>query len=669
MVSYSKMLAGGILFPLFKACTRTKTRQAFSILVLALIAYGIRRRSMRDAANKGVPNDVEAKGDKKKRSKGNVDKLFLKRVMRLIKIVIPTWKSREVVNLVGLSIVLVARTFLSIYQASINGATVKAIVNLDFQKFISSVIFLGLFSIPASAVNSGLDYFNKNLTLLFRRRLTDHFNSKYLDKMIYYQICNLDNRIKNPDQRLTQDIEKWATSLSNLYSNFSKPLLDIILFSKKLSELVGWEGPAMMIAWYFLSGLFIRFITPTFGKLVAVQQNLEGEFRACHSDLLNHSEEIAFYNGAHWERKKINNAYDELHNHIALVMKQKFYMGIFDSMITKYGAVLVGYTILGLPVFGRNKEEYLKAVATDTSQITRDYIRNSAMLISLAKAIGRIVVSYKEVQNLAGYTSLVYELEEVLSDLDKGQYKRSMVGGGDKDRIDMEARGAYQQGETIKFENVPIISPNGDILIRAINFEVTTGMNLFITGPNGCGKSSLFRIMGALWPLFGGKVSRPKGESIFYIPQRPYLPTGTLRDQIIYPHNKQGMIKKRVNDKKLKELLKIVKLEAYSTKGAGLDEFANWDDILSGGEKQRIAMARLFYHKPKFAILDECTSAVSLDLEAIMYNHCKALGITLITVSHRPTLWKYHDYLLRMNGEGDYTFERIVQKPKEVKNE
>ena len=131
-------------------------------------------------------------------------------MLRLIKIVIPSWTSPEVANLVGLTITLILRTFLSIYQASINGATVKAIVNKDFKNFIGSVMFLGLFSIPASTVNSALDFFSKNLALRFRERLTDHFNSQYLDKMIYYQICNLDNRIKNPDQRLTQDIEKMG---------------------------------------------------------------------------------------------------------------------------------------------------------------------------------------------------------------------------------------------------------------------------------------------------------------------------------------------------------------------------------------------------------------------------------------------------------------------------
>jgi ATP-binding cassette subfamily D (ALD) protein 3 len=87
--------------------------------------------------------------------------------------------------------------------------------------------------------------------------------------MFYYKICNLDSRIQNPDQRLTQDLDKWATSLANLYLNFAKPILDLVLFSRKLSELVGWEGPALTIGWYFVSGVVIRMISPPFGQLIA----------------------------------------------------------------------------------------------------------------------------------------------------------------------------------------------------------------------------------------------------------------------------------------------------------------------------------------------------------------------------------------------------------------
>lgn len=91
-------------------------------------------------------------------------------------------------------------------------------------------------------------------------------------------------------------------------------------------------------------------------------------------------------------------------------MNKKLFMGVFDSMLVKYGAVMVGFAVLGLPVFGPNKEQYIKTIGADSSAITRDYIRNSSLLINLAKAIGRIVISYKEVQQLAGFTSLVYEM-------------------------------------------------------------------------------------------------------------------------------------------------------------------------------------------------------------------------------------------------------------------
>lgn len=142
-------------------------------------------------------------------------------------------------------------------------------------------------------------------------------------------------------------------------------------------------------------------------------------------------------------------------------------------------------------------------------------------------------------------------MKEVLDDLESGRYKRIMVKsnsiedqeeGKSADHIKktesknqlmdntLKNHGEIAISEVIRFENVPILSPNGDTLIPAMNFEISPGMNLMITGPNGCGKSSLFRILGELWPIFGGKLTKPNIEKIFYIPQRPYLPNGSLRD-------------------------------------------------------------------------------------------------------------------------------------------
>jgi ATP-binding cassette subfamily D (ALD) protein 3 len=153
----------------------------------------------------------------------------------------------------------------------------------------------------------------------------------------------------------------------------------------------------MTFAWYLFSGIVIKNISPPFGKLTAIEQKLEGEYRGLHSELLAHSEEIAFYNGQDWERRNIDTGFNRMMAHIDMVLGKRFLMGIFDSMLVKYGAVMVGYTVVGLPVFGPGSEEYLRKRAGDEAGITKDYVRNSSLLINLAKAIGRLVVSYKEI--------------------------------------------------------------------------------------------------------------------------------------------------------------------------------------------------------------------------------------------------------------------------------
>lgn len=212
------------------------------------------------------------------------------------------------------------------------------------------------------------------------------------------------------------------------------------------------------------------------------------------------------------------------------------------------------------------------------------------------------------------------------------------------------------EGNNIVFKDVQIVSPNNDVMVENMSFDIQPGMHVMITGPNGCGKSSLFRILGELWPAVGGAIEKPQSKDIYYIPQRPYLPTGNLRDQIIYPDTHEQMKAKKITDKDLLDILTTVRLEYIPGRVGGFDHVDDWFDVLSGGEKQRTAFARLIYHKPKFAMLDECTSAVSVDVEGHLYTYMKSIGVTLITVSHRDTLWKYHDYMLRFKADKTYEF-------------
>lgn len=270
--------------------------------------------------------------------------------------------------------------------------------------------------------------------------------------------------------------------------------------------------------------------------------------------------------------------------------------------------------------------------------------------------------SYKEITELAGHTSRVATLLEVLDDIEAGHFEKKMVSSAESDshKSILQGRGTSIESPDIEFINVPIISPNGDVLVPKLSFTVQRGQHLLIVGPNGCGKSSLFRILGGLWPIYGGTVLKPPFEDIFYIPQRPYLSCGTLRQQIIYPDTLRDMHAKHKTDTDLHAILTILQIDHILTRvTGGWNAEEEWREILSNGLQQRVAMARLFYHSPHFAILDECTSSVTLDLEKIMYTEAKRLGITLMTVSHRRSLWQYHDHILQFDGAGGYVFTEL----------
>ena len=504
---------------------------------------------------------------------------------------------------------------------------------------------------------SQLSYHQAKLSLRYRTRLTKYIHDKYLANMTFYSLSTLDDRIKNADQLITVDVSRFSNSLAELYSNLAKPVLDMLVYNYSLSRAVGGEGLFMMSLLVQLSANVMRALTPPFGKYVAEEARLEGEFRFQHSRLIDNSEEIALYHGHEMEKDTLDKGYFTLIKHVNRILRRRFYHALMEDFVIKYFWGALGLMLCSVPVFFKIPGQTLRGMGDRTES----FVTNRRNLLASSDAFGRIMFSYKEVTELAGHTSRVATLLDVMDDIQAGRFEKKLVASADpsSNASILRNRGTTVESADIEFVDVPIVSPNGDILVEKLSFSIKQGEHLLIVGPNGCGKSSLFRILGGLWPIYGGTVRKPPFEDIFYIPQRPYLSCGTLRQQVTYPDDIREMRDRGTTDDDLQQILEVVEIGYIVERVGGWDAEEEWRDVLSGGLQQRIAMARLFYHAPKYAILDECTSSVTLEVEKIMYDKAKELGITLMTVSHRRSLWKYHENILQFDGQGGFVFTKL----------
>uniref|UniRef100_H2YG42 ABC transporter domain-containing protein n=1 Tax=Ciona savignyi TaxID=51511 RepID=H2YG42_CIOSA len=488
-----------------------------------------------------------------------VNRVFFKRLWRLMKILIPGVWSKEFVWLFLHSSALVARTFLSIIVADLDGRMVRSIGVTDLWQFILDLLKWLALAIPATFTNSAIRFCESKQALAFRTKLVERAYDLYFKNQTYYRMGNMDGRIANADQSLTDDIHDFTSTVAHLYSHLTKPILDIVLITNTLVSRAKERGANSKLPGLisFTTTLItinvLRAVSPKFGQLIAERAARKGYLRYIHSRIIQNAEEIAFY-------------------------------GASEQVMQEWD----------------NKPEHeMISIRTEAFTSSRNLLTTSA------DALERVISS------------------------------------------------------DIVVQNVPIITPNGDVVVKSLYLQISEGMHLLITGPNGCGKSSLFRILSGLWPVYSGLLKKPPPSSMFYIPQRPYMAIGTLRGQVIYPDTHEDMLAKGVTDEDLRRILETVHLFHVVTREGGWGVEADRKDVLSGGEKQRMGMARLFYHKPMYALLDECTSAVSIDVEGKIFQAAKDAGIILMSISHRPSLWWYHTHILQFDGEGGWVFNEL----------
>lgn len=633
---------------------------------------------------------------------------FIHQFLSLLSIMVPHWNSKESGLLVSQGAFLLLRTYLSLVVTRLDGEIVRDLVSgngrgflwgivkwcgiggrstasLHIFSFLAGLGWTGLTIVAgfASYTNAAIKFLQSKVSIAFRTRLTRYIHDLYLnDNLNYYKLLNLDGGIgQGADQFICNDITLFTNAASSLYSSLGKPLVDLFVFNYQLSRSLGPLALTGLFANYMITATALRRLSPPFGKLKAVEGRKEGDFRALHARLIANAEEIAFYGGADMEKVFLDKGFKELKTWMEGIYRIKIRYNMLEDFVLKYSWSAFGYLITSLPVFlpewgglGGASE-----LALQTSDSTRqhgrmkEFITNKRLMLSLADAGGRIMYSIKDLSELAGYTSRVYTLISTLHRVHASAYYPPRGTSPELFSLS-DIQGTLHKGYPgIRLETVPLVAPSlfplpGELLIDSLSFVLRPGDHLLISGPNGVGKSAIARLLAGLWPVYRGLVSRPRPrgtDGIMLLPQRPYLSIGTLRDQVIYPHSEMDLRDFGRRDADLQLILDAVHLSYLPLREGGWDSRKEWKDVLSGGEKQRMAFARLLYHEPTFGIIDEGTSAVSSDVEGLLYEKAKEKGITLVTISTRVSLKRYHVYNLWLAGHHHHQEEEGEEEHEE----
>lgn len=647
-----------------------------------------------DKASGNSAKKITVKENKSIEDKDGTRKKLSRRNDFLIKLIL---KDKKCLMLfAGQAFLLIIRTFLSLHVATLDGKLVSSLVKAQYMNFIK--ILLGqwmLLGIPASFINSLISYVTKFCSIAINRKVSNYLLDKYLSNHhVFYSVAGASTEIQD---NLTRDVYTFSTNSSLLLNQLLKPTLDLILCSFKLlmsnSTMMG-EGTLCLGLVVYFSNSMLKLIQPNFTKLTIIRSSLESWFRSLHSNLHTNNEEIALLKGYSRELTNLDHSFYRLVLFLNKEIKLKAVYDLFTTFVIKYTWGAAGLALCSIPIFFKDKTNLVNdsTLGRDDEDMTANFITNRRLLVTASTSIGRFVELKKNIQQLKGVRIRLNEFNDLLNEQN-----------GSETSLNEDNELIEYDDSIIKFENVPLITPANQILVPELSFELRHGDHLLIIGPNGCGKSSLFRLLGGLWPIRKiasnkpTKLTIPKRThdqdcAIFYLPQRPYMGNNsTFREQIIYPDSIEQFEERfkgnySQGNLELVHILELLDLEDLITEnmsmvlastnakkksindstspmatdiGEAFDLIRNWSDELSIGVQQRLAMARMYYHKPKFAVLDECTSAVSPEMEQKMYHTAQNFGISLISVCHRTSLWHFHNYLLKFDGNGNYQFGKF----------
>lgn len=491
-----------------------------------------------------------------------------------------------------------------------------------FSIIATGYIIIGVYSV----------YLKQLLQIKWRTWMTKQYLSTWMEKRAYYKLKLLGKDMDNPDQRISEDIDQFVSLTISLTIGLLHQVITLVAFTVILWNLSAvltiplgdheFKIYGYMVWLSLIYSIVGTYLTHKIGRILIrlnyEQQKYEADFRFSMMRVRENTESIAFYRG---EKPELQN------------------------FLQRFSAVIVNFRDI------MNREKLINAFTAGYGQL--------AIIIPLLLAAPRwfakeVQVGWiMQVSNSFGQVqgAMSYFVEAYTTIAQWCAVVRRLVGFTEHvdDAKQLESKLQLAESDLVGLEQVDIGLPTGQLLLRDCNLNLTNAHSLLIMGASGTGKSTLLRTLAGLWPYATGKIFLPKAECCLFLPQRPYLPLGSLKQALAYPLVEESL-SQEYSDEQLNDVLKVCRLPQLVDK---LNVIDDWSRILSLGEQQRLAFARILLYKPQYVFLDEATSALDESLEATLYDILKQClpETKIISVGHRSSLKAKHESIALLSEQ------------------